>query len=101
MRRTPSGTVPAMFLSVGSLLRFCALIAALVVLTIMGGGAAGVAHLDCADDEAACSCTCHDSVAVHTADSSVFAEGAVDTITDDSYLHSSLIPADIFRPPAA
>lgn len=90
-----------MFLASGNLLRFCALIAVLVVLAIMGGGIAGVAHLDCADDEAACSCTCHDGLAVHTPDSSVFADSAVETITDDPCLHTSLIPADIFRPPTA
>jgi hypothetical protein len=90
-----------MFSGVRRLLRFCALIAALVVLTNMGGGATGVAHLDCADDGAACACTCHDDVAVHTTASLFFSNGAAETITGEPHFHASLIPADIFRPPIA
>jgi hypothetical protein len=74
--------------------------AILLFIGALGVGVAGVGHSDCAADDVACSCSCHDTVALHAQSDFLVFQCVVEMIAGEPRSHLCLIPPDIFRPPA-
>jgi len=73
--------------------------AAILLLSV--GGVVGIIHSDCGDDEVACACVCHDTVALHAEPSVLLPEGIAQMLPWEPRVHPCLLPPDIFRPPIA
>lgn len=76
----------------------CILVATLLLLVV---GVAGPGHSDCDEADVACACACHDAAALHSPHDLFIPHASADIVCAEVNFVDSLIPHDIFRPPAA
>jgi hypothetical protein len=76
----------------------CAVAATLLLLS---AGVAGLGHTDCDDADVVCACACHDATALHSPQDLFIPNASARIVCTEINFVDSLIPHDIFRPPAA
>jgi hypothetical protein len=90
-----------MFTTSRKWLRVCALLAIVLTIGMLGVQIAGPCQDECASDEVACSCVCHDTAVVLEPSALLLQAHFAGTIEDEPRVELCPIPADIFRPPTA